>query len=329
MVITNKDKYIKCDTIKLPNGKNRILYRKPKSSTLYIKHNGKMIYYSTFKRKYAKQSGGIGGTGELCVLDYYILDENGNDVQIAGDFEQRIATKIAGFANLNYTRHPVTTSYEVHDGTQSLSYHYDIDEDVDKLEFSFKIENEESYKKTLAVLKKKIKDLKKLYLSNFEPLLVFVSKDENKKPNAFVICTKHYAIHLNLIEDTNKIKFLVSHIEYFGATIHNLEMFMIVNRNNQWKKIYDNGIHSAKIDAVRDAHLQRPAGRETIGYIPRPVRPGRKQKTSTATTVQSSEHTMQTLNPHLVNMIFSFAQSSDYTMNNRQLAIFMYETFSS
>lgn len=310
--------YYRYDTVKTNGGKTIILYRKLKSSTLYVKHNGEMVYYSTYKRKYLHKKGGQGKTS---ILKYYIMDEDGDDVKIEDNFRSRVERKLQLVPGLNTSS---VSKYEVYDlNNNVLSSKYEISYHDDILDILFEIPDKDLYDITNTKLHKMIKQFKQQYINMYDPIRIFACK-KDKIMNGFVLCNRDFATHMNLIEQPHAIKLSISHIVYKNATVKHIQDVLDVNSNSVWQQIHDDDLHRVKIDAVRDAYLgnKRHATTTTVKSSK-----ATKHHASPDKSSQISKYNMSSLDPYMMHTIFTMAQSADEKMNNSQLANFIYNQY--
>jgi hypothetical protein len=304
------------DKVKTRGGKTIVLYRKPKSSTLYVKHNGRMMYYSAYKRKYLNKKGGL---GETSIFEYYIIDEDGDDVKIADDFKSRVESKLSSTAASHTT---AVSKYEIYDANNNvLSSKYEISDRDNMLDILFEIPDKDVYDMTNNILHKMLNQLKKLYISIYDPARIFASK-KDKKIHGFVFCNKNFATHINLIDQPHKIKLSISHIAYANATIQYIQNILDVNSNSIWQQIYDDGLHHVKIDAVRDAYYGKK--RQDSKAAVKSSKAAKHHKLSPNST---SKYNMSSLDPYIMHTIFTMAQAADDKMNNNQLANFIHHQY--
>jgi hypothetical protein len=311
--------YYRYDKVKTNGGKTIILYRKLKSPTLYVKHNGKMVYYSTYKSKYLHKKGGQAKTS---ILKYYIMDEDGNDVKIEDDFRSRVERKLQLVAVSNTSS---VSKYEVYDlNNKVLSSKYEISYHDNILDILFEIPDQDMYDTTNTKLHKMIKQFKQLYINMYDPIRIFACK-KDKIMNGLVLCNRDFATHMNLIEQPRTIKLSISHIRYKNATVQHIQDVLNVNGNSIWQQIYDDGLHHVKIDAVRDAYLgnNRHATTTTV----KSSKSAKHHQASPDKSSEISKYNMSSLDPYMMHTIFTMAQSADDEMNNNQLANFIYHQY--
>lgn len=321
--------YIKHKTVVI-NGKSRVLYKKAKSKAFYIKHKGKMITFSAYKKMKGGQD-----NNPVSAFDCSYVDSNNNKINIGSDFNEDFKSlfdildndlKVFRFYDEDKIMKYDSYAFSIVNasGQTILEMDHYSDEPGDTLlytikhfdyeslyEFHFPVDtkgiSEKCYHLTRNVLYSKMHNILKAYNDKYNPLRIYASMNDGKY-DGLIFLHKTYAVHFNLFSslisnntdnDYYVIQFRISYISGL-STMSYLRTLIDYNKKNKWKLIYKDNLNKVKIDALI----------KTL---------------KTSSPKPKSSANLFSIEPALIESIFQTAQESDKLFTNKQMTYYLFK----